>query len=182
WKYAKFLRNVPNAVEALFDRGDAPEVERRAVAEAVAALDAAGIAYVGDADQRTAAAPRRRRCASRGPAGRPHRGGVPGHAQRALSAPRHASLDVADLQAGARQRPRRQIAWPHAEQLPAGADQRRREAGADRPRRKVLIAFGFEYHELGRARLRAEQLAGRVELPLGGCANSEIKGRRVDAA
>jgi 2-dehydropantoate 2-reductase len=50
WKYAKFLRNVPNAVEALFDRGDAPEVERRAVAEAVAALDAAGIAYVGDAE------------------------------------------------------------------------------------------------------------------------------------
>jgi 2-dehydropantoate 2-reductase len=50
WKYAKFLRNVPNAVDALFDRGDAPEVERRAVAEAVAALDAAGIAYVGDAE------------------------------------------------------------------------------------------------------------------------------------
>ncbi|HVC84375.1 MAG TPA: 2-dehydropantoate 2-reductase [Solirubrobacteraceae bacterium] len=50
WKYAKFLRNVPNAVDALFDRGEAPEVERRAVAEAVAALDAAGIAYVGDAE------------------------------------------------------------------------------------------------------------------------------------
>ncbi len=50
WKYAKLLRNVANAVEALFDRGDAAEVRRRAVAEAVAALDAAGIAYVGDAE------------------------------------------------------------------------------------------------------------------------------------
>jgi 2-dehydropantoate 2-reductase len=50
WKYAKLLRNVPNAVEALFDRADAPEVKRRAVAEAVAALDAAGIVYVGDAE------------------------------------------------------------------------------------------------------------------------------------
>jgi 2-dehydropantoate 2-reductase len=49
WKYAKFLRNVPNAVDALFgrDRG-APEVQRRALAEAVAVLDAAGIDYVGD--------------------------------------------------------------------------------------------------------------------------------------
>jgi 2-dehydropantoate 2-reductase len=50
WKYAKFLRNVANAVDALFDRGDAPEVARRAVAEGVAALDAAGIAYVEDAE------------------------------------------------------------------------------------------------------------------------------------
>jgi len=50
WKYAKFLRNVANAIDALFDRGDAPEVARRAVAEAVAALDAAGIAHVGDAE------------------------------------------------------------------------------------------------------------------------------------
>jgi 2-dehydropantoate 2-reductase len=51
WKYAKFLRNVANAVDALFDHGDgAPEIERRAVAEAVAALDAAGIEYVGDAE------------------------------------------------------------------------------------------------------------------------------------
>jgi len=50
WKYAKLLRNVPNAVEALFEGGDADEVRRRAVAEAVAALDAAGIAYVGDAE------------------------------------------------------------------------------------------------------------------------------------
>ena len=50
WKYAKFLRNVTNAVDALFDRGEAPEVARRAVAEAVAALDAAGIAHVEDAE------------------------------------------------------------------------------------------------------------------------------------
>jgi 2-dehydropantoate 2-reductase len=50
WKYAKLLRNVANAVEALFDRGDAAEVRRRAVAEAVAVLEAAGIAYVGDAE------------------------------------------------------------------------------------------------------------------------------------
>jgi len=50
WKYAKLLRNVMNAVEALFDHADAAEVRRRAGAEAVAALDAAGIAYVGDAE------------------------------------------------------------------------------------------------------------------------------------
>ena len=51
WKYAKFLRNVANAVDALFDRAaGAPEVARRAVAEAVAVLDAAGIEYVGDAE------------------------------------------------------------------------------------------------------------------------------------
>jgi 2-dehydropantoate 2-reductase len=50
WKYAKLLRNVPNAVDALFDHAaGAPEVERRAVAEAVAALAAAGIEYVDDA-------------------------------------------------------------------------------------------------------------------------------------
>jgi 2-dehydropantoate 2-reductase len=50
WKYAKLLRNVPNAVEALFDRAEgAPEVERRAVAEAVAVLEAAGIDHVDDA-------------------------------------------------------------------------------------------------------------------------------------
>jgi 2-dehydropantoate 2-reductase len=49
WKYAKFLRNVANAVDALFDPDDgAPEVARRAVEEAVAALEAAGIDYVGD--------------------------------------------------------------------------------------------------------------------------------------
>ena len=30
WKYAKFLRNVTNAVDALFDRGEAPEVARGA--------------------------------------------------------------------------------------------------------------------------------------------------------
>jgi 2-dehydropantoate 2-reductase len=50
WKYAKLLRNVPNAVDALFDHAaGAPEVERRAVAEAVAALAAAGIDRVDDA-------------------------------------------------------------------------------------------------------------------------------------
>ncbi len=49
WKYAKFLRNVHNAVEALFGPGDrAPEVARRAGAEARAALVAAGIDHVGD--------------------------------------------------------------------------------------------------------------------------------------
>jgi 2-dehydropantoate 2-reductase len=49
WKYAKFLRNVPNAIEALFDQKQgAPEVSRRARAEAVAVLEAAGIGYVDD--------------------------------------------------------------------------------------------------------------------------------------
>jgi 2-dehydropantoate 2-reductase len=51
WKYAKFLRNVANAVDALFERPTgAPEVERRARAEAVAVLEAAGIDYVGAAE------------------------------------------------------------------------------------------------------------------------------------
>jgi 2-dehydropantoate 2-reductase len=49
WKYAKFLRNVANAVDALFERpAGAPEVARRALAEAVAVLGAAGIGYAGD--------------------------------------------------------------------------------------------------------------------------------------
>jgi 2-dehydropantoate 2-reductase len=49
WKYAKFLRNVHNAVEALFGPGEtAPEVSRRAAAEARAALAAAGMEHVGD--------------------------------------------------------------------------------------------------------------------------------------
>jgi 2-dehydropantoate 2-reductase len=49
WKYAKFLRNVANAVDALFERpAGAPEVARRAVAEAVAVLGAAGIEYTCD--------------------------------------------------------------------------------------------------------------------------------------
>ena len=49
WKYAKFLRNVGNAVDALFDHAEgAPEVERRARAEAVRVLGAAGIDYVDD--------------------------------------------------------------------------------------------------------------------------------------
>ncbi len=49
WKYAKFLRNVGNAVDALFDRADgAPEVSRLARAEAVAALAAASIDHVDD--------------------------------------------------------------------------------------------------------------------------------------
>jgi 2-dehydropantoate 2-reductase len=51
WKYAKLLRNVGNAVQALFGSlAAAPEVERRARAEAVAAFAAAGIAYVADAE------------------------------------------------------------------------------------------------------------------------------------
>jgi 2-dehydropantoate 2-reductase len=51
WKYAKFLRNVLNAVDALFDhdRG-APNVARLARSEAVAALEAAAIDYVDDAE------------------------------------------------------------------------------------------------------------------------------------
>lgn len=49
WKYAKFLRNVNNAVDALFDHAaGAPEVARRARAEAVSVLGAAGIDYVDD--------------------------------------------------------------------------------------------------------------------------------------
>ncbi len=49
WKYAKLLRNVLNTVDALFDHADgAPEVARRARAEAAAAFDAAAIAYVDD--------------------------------------------------------------------------------------------------------------------------------------
>jgi 2-dehydropantoate 2-reductase len=49
WKYAKLLRNVANAVEALFDDPPgAPEVRRRAVAEAAAVFAAAGIDYVAD--------------------------------------------------------------------------------------------------------------------------------------
>lgn len=49
WKYAKFLRNVANAVDALFDHAEgAPEVARRALAEAVAVLAAAAIDYVED--------------------------------------------------------------------------------------------------------------------------------------
>jgi len=51
WKYAKFLRNVLNAVDALFGHEHrAAEVARRARAEAVAALAAAGIDFVADAE------------------------------------------------------------------------------------------------------------------------------------
>ncbi len=51
WKYAKLLRNVHNAVDALFSRdAGAPEVGGRARAEAVAAFAAAGIDYVADAE------------------------------------------------------------------------------------------------------------------------------------
>jgi 2-dehydropantoate 2-reductase len=49
WKYSKLLRNIPNAIEALFDAAvGAPEVRRLAHAEALAVLDAAGIDYVDD--------------------------------------------------------------------------------------------------------------------------------------
>jgi 2-dehydropantoate 2-reductase len=49
WKYAKLLRNVVNAVDALFgDTANAPEVARRSRAEAVAVLAAAGIDHVDD--------------------------------------------------------------------------------------------------------------------------------------
>ena len=48
WKYAKLLRNLNNSVQALFGgAGAAPEVQDRALAEGLAVLDAAGIAYVG---------------------------------------------------------------------------------------------------------------------------------------
>jgi 2-dehydropantoate 2-reductase len=49
WKYAKLLRNLNNSVQALFGTVDgAPEIRDRALAEALAALDAAGIEAVGD--------------------------------------------------------------------------------------------------------------------------------------
>lgn len=51
WKYAKLLRNLPNAVQALFDTTDgAAAIRERAQAEALAAFAAAGIEYVGDAE------------------------------------------------------------------------------------------------------------------------------------
>ena len=54
WKYAKLLRNLGNAVQALFDPAvGAPEVSRRARAEAVAVLDAAGIEFTGDEEYDT---------------------------------------------------------------------------------------------------------------------------------
>ena len=49
WKYAKLLRNLPNAVQALFDTTDgAVEIRERAQAEALAAFAAAAIDHVGD--------------------------------------------------------------------------------------------------------------------------------------
>jgi 2-dehydropantoate 2-reductase len=73
WKYAKFLRNVANAVDALFDGATgAPEVARRAVAEAVAVLDAAGIEYVGDGEYDEQ---HERLITIKPVAGRPRRGG-----------------------------------------------------------------------------------------------------------
>lgn len=57
WKYAKLLRNLGNAVEALCGSGLrgragdlAAELERLARGEALACFDAAGIAVVGDAE------------------------------------------------------------------------------------------------------------------------------------
>jgi 2-dehydropantoate 2-reductase len=49
WKYSKLLRNLNNSVHALFGTVDgAAEIRDRALAEALAALDAAGIEHVGD--------------------------------------------------------------------------------------------------------------------------------------
>jgi 2-dehydropantoate 2-reductase len=50
WKYAKLLRNIGNAPQALFGtlEGAAGEVHQRAWAEALAAFAAAGIEVVGD--------------------------------------------------------------------------------------------------------------------------------------
>jgi 2-dehydropantoate 2-reductase len=49
WKYSKLLRNLNNSVHALFGTVDgAAEIRDRALAEALAALAAAGIDHVGD--------------------------------------------------------------------------------------------------------------------------------------
>ena len=49
WKYSKLLRNLNNSVHALFGTVDgAPEIRDRALAEALAVLDAAGIDHVGE--------------------------------------------------------------------------------------------------------------------------------------
>jgi len=52
WKYAKLLRNLNNSVQALFGLGEeeTAEIRRRALAEALAALAAAGIEIIGDAE------------------------------------------------------------------------------------------------------------------------------------
>jgi 2-dehydropantoate 2-reductase len=53
WKYAKLLMNLGNAAEALFERGEAMgELVQRARAEGVACLQAAGIAYASDDEDR----------------------------------------------------------------------------------------------------------------------------------
>jgi 2-dehydropantoate 2-reductase len=54
WKYCKLLRNLGNAVAALFPPGDRPEIDRMAREEAVACLAAAGIdhASTDEDDQR----------------------------------------------------------------------------------------------------------------------------------
>jgi 2-dehydropantoate 2-reductase len=49
WKYAKLLRNLNNSVQALFGLGeDTAELSQRVLAEAIAALEAAGIEVVSD--------------------------------------------------------------------------------------------------------------------------------------
>jgi 2-dehydropantoate 2-reductase len=51
WKYAKLLRNLNNSVHALFGTAEgAAEIRNRALAEALEALDAAGVDHVGDAE------------------------------------------------------------------------------------------------------------------------------------
>jgi len=51
WKYAKLLRNLNNSVQALFGMGeDTAEIRERVLAEALAALAAAAIDVVADAE------------------------------------------------------------------------------------------------------------------------------------
>lgn len=73
WKYSKLLRNLGNAVQALFGSiAAAPEVAHRARAEALAAFVAAGIDHVGDAEYDE----RHERMITLEPVpGRPHGGG-----------------------------------------------------------------------------------------------------------
>ncbi|MDG4833312.1 2-dehydropantoate 2-reductase N-terminal domain-containing protein [Solwaraspora sp. WMMD1047] len=52
WKYGKLLRNLNNGPQALFGDAVDPELSRRISAEGMAVLDAAGIAYASEAEDR----------------------------------------------------------------------------------------------------------------------------------
>src|SRR5262249_27834568 len=57
WKYGKLLANLGNAIEALAGHrapGEAADLSRRARAEGIAVLDAAGIGYSSDQDSAAA--------------------------------------------------------------------------------------------------------------------------------